>query len=200
MSYAVAHRGALGATAVSTSEPRAGRPQPPIYPLIVGTHGGFLQVRRSPADGACGVHGYPCQHPGVDVNGPAGTPVHAPEDGIIIDAADGSQPPWRGYGPWLVLIKGSSGLYHLLAHLDLNSRNLGPIGLAVSAGDVVGKTSTANHTHWEVRKQRTPPAGQTNQTNNLDPITWLARASGNGLWLLLAGGAILAALIATRTR
>lgn len=188
VSYAPAYRPALGATAIDTATPGAGSPQSPIWPLIVGNNGAYLAVRSSPAQGACGVGSYPCKHPGVDVNGRAGTPVKAPETGVIVAAADGSAAPWRGYGPWLVVIRGdASGKFHLLAHLDPNARAMAPIGLRVSAGTVIGKVSSANHTHWELRKQLTPGSGGTNFTNNLDPIAWL-RASGMGIGQVLLGG------------
>ncbi len=193
MSYAPAYRPALGATAIDTAAPSAGRPQPPIWPLVVGANGGFLALRMSSAQGSCGVHGYPCQHPGLDVNGSAGTPVKAPEDGVVVTAADGSAPPWSGYGPWLAVIRGDkSGLYHLLAHLDPGSMAMAPIGLRVRAGTVVGRVSSANHTHWEVRKNITPPSGGTNATNNISPIEWLSRSSSS-LWptLIFGGAAIL---------
>jgi len=140
----------------------------------------------------CGVSAYPCKHPGVDVNGPHGTLVRAPEDGVIITAADGSAAPWRGYGPWLVVLRSdASGKYHLLAHLDRSSIAMAPIGMPVRAGTPIGKISNYNHTHWELRAQLTPPAGGSNLTNNLDPIAWLSGRQGFGglVPLLLLGGA-----------
>lgn len=161
----------------------------PIVPFAIGNNGGFLAVRSSSAQGSCGVHGYPCKHPGVDVVGRAGTPVRAPEDGTVVFAADGSQAPYRGYGPWLVLIKGDSGKYHLLAHLDVNQRSLAPIGLRVSAGQTVGATSAANHTHWEVRTKMVPDFahGEDNFTNNADPVAWMS--GGDAMLLVVAVGA-----------
>ncbi len=181
--------------AVATSVPREGSAQPPIYPLVIGNNGAFLAVRSSPAQGSCGVSGYPCKHPGVDVNGPHGMIVRAPETGMIVMAADGSVAPWRGYGPWLVVIRGDrSGKFHLLAHLEPSARSMGPIGLRVAAGTPVGKVSSAAHTHWELRTALTPPAGGSNFTNNSDPIAWLRSEAGGGLWLLAIGGAALVGL------
>lgn len=138
--------------------------------------GAFLAVRSSPADGACGVHGYPCQHPGVDVLGPQGTLVASPEGGIVKVVASGSSAPYVGYGPWLIVILGDSGKYHLLGHLE-PAANRVTVGQRVEAGDVVGATSSANHTHWEVRTKIVPPTGQTNQDNNVDPVGWLSGVS-----------------------
>ncbi len=146
---------------------------PPISPLKMPRTGAFLALRSSAADGACGVHGYPCRHPGVDVLGALGQPVQAPEGGKVVAQADGSSPPWVGYGPWLIVILGDSGKYHLLGHLAPGSSTVA-VGQRVEMGQVVGRIGSAGHTHWEVRTRLTPPAGMTNQENNMDPVVWVA--------------------------
>jgi murein DD-endopeptidase MepM/ murein hydrolase activator NlpD len=167
----------------------------PILPLIVGNNGAYAHVRSSPAQGSCGTKGYPCKHPGTDLNGRAGTVVRSPEAGVVALAADGSASPFKGYGPWLVLIKGDSGKYHLLAHLDPAQRFIAPIGKRVAAGATVGVTSSANHTHWEVRTKLVPDfaRGEDNFTNNTDPVAWLSGGGGIGVMggLLAIGGGIL---------
>lgn len=196
-------RSVLGSTPVDTAVPEPGSPQPPIYPLEVGDHGAWLEVRASPADGACGVHGYPCKHPGVDVAGGAGTPVNAPESGTIVMIGDGNSAPFVGYGPWYIVIQGESGVFHLLGHLEPASSSMGPMGGVVSAGDQVGTTSSANHTHWEVRSKVSPDfsSGEDNFTNNSDPIAWLADARFPipiATVLLAASAAVLLYLISKR--
>ena len=169
----------------------------PIIPLVVGNNGGFAAVRYSPSQGSCGTKSYPCRHPGLDVRGIAGTPVRAPEAAVVAFAADGSSAPFSGYGPWLVILKGDSGKFHLLAHLDPAQRERAPIGLRVSAGDVIGVTSAANHTHWEVRTKMVPAfsIGEDNFTNNTDPGAWLSGGGGHMVTaLILVGGAYLAHL------
>lgn len=202
MSYARTHlvRPALGATPIDTATPEPGVAQPPIYPLIVGSHGAYREVRSSAADGACGVHGYPCQHPGVDVAGTQGTPVVAPETGTIVMVANGLSAPFVGYGPWLVIVQGESGKFHLLAHLDPDTSGLGPMGAQVTAGQQIGTTSSANHTHWEVRTEMTPPAGEDNFSNGTDPISWLQWApyGGTGTVLVIGGAALLFYLVLRR--
>jgi murein DD-endopeptidase MepM/ murein hydrolase activator NlpD len=195
MTYARLRGPALGATPVETPAPEPGRPQPPIYPLQVGAHGGWLEVRSTPADGSCGVSGYPCKHPGLDVAGPAGTSVVAPESGAVVMAGTGSQAPFVGYGPWFIIIQGQdSGRFHFLGHLDPVTSSMAPIGAPVVAGDQVGITSSANHTHWEVRDKMVPDfaVGEDNFTNNEDPLGWLSGAS-MGIFgtALLVGGAAL---------
>jgi murein DD-endopeptidase MepM/ murein hydrolase activator NlpD len=191
-------------------------------PLDVGVpkvspHGGYRQVRRDASDGACGYRGiYPCVHYGVDVVAPRGTDVVAPEDGMLVRFSDGKVAPFRGYGPGVVLLKGKSGRYHLLAHLDwrdLETRMAArgslaspatkdkPIALLVRQGDVVGVVAK-DHVHWEVRKA---PTGA-GDDNTEDPGAWLesqghAAASASDitaagddrgmLWILALVGAAL---------
>src|SRR4051812_33721841 len=85
-----APRASLGGIDIPTGVPSPGKPQPPVYPLVQGAHGGYLEARLSPADGSCGVGSYPCRHPGLDVAGNPGVPVVAPENGQIIQTADGN--------------------------------------------------------------------------------------------------------------
>lgn len=188
-------RPALGATPIPTDPPQSGSPQPPIYPLQVGAHGGWLEVRATPADGSCGVHGYPCKHPGLDVAGSAGTPVVAPETGTVVAAGDGASAPFVGYGPWFAVIQGAdSGKFHFLGHLEPATSSMAPVGQQVIAGDQVGTTSSANHTHWEVRDKAVPDfaAGEDNFTNNSDPLGWLSMATfGIAGSVLIVGGAAL---------
>ncbi len=194
MSYLPAYRPALGTTDVDTPIPVPGQAQPPIWPLQIGNHGGYMEVRSTPADGACGVGTYPCKHPGLDVVGMAGTPVKAPDSGTVVLAMDGSGSPVGGYGPWVLIIQSSvDGKFHLLGHLDPTLASQAPVGATVTAGDVVGVTSSANHTHWEVRQAMTPnfAAGETNADNNMDPQDWLAGRQGVAGWtsVLLLGAA-----------
>ncbi len=189
---------ALGAVTVPSSPPPLGVPQPPIWPGTTSPHGAFAYIRRSSSDGACGVSGYPCVHPGADLVGKGGTPVKAPEDGTIVRVASGTSPPFTGYGPWVVVLEGKSGWFHLLAHLDPAKAALASPGLPVRAGQVLGSTSSANHVHWEVRRAAVPPSGGSNKTNNIDPFAWLGRYGGRpGTgWMLVA--AVAAVLLLAR--
>jgi murein DD-endopeptidase MepM/ murein hydrolase activator NlpD len=172
----------------------------PILPLKVGNNGAYGAVRSSPAQGSCGTKPYPCKHPGLDVVGRAGTTVIAPEDGMVAFAADGTVAPFVGYGPWVVMVRGASGKHHLLAHLDLDSRQMAPIGLRVAAGTPIGKTSSANHTHWEVRTKMVPDFahGEDNFTNNVDPAAWISGGGSLVMPVLLVGGAVLLYLWSSR--
>lgn len=186
---------------IEIAETSMSGPQPPILPLSVARTGHYNDLRSSPSDGACGVHGYPCRHPGLDVGGAQGAVVRAPESGVIVMVSDGSAPPWEGYGPYLAVIKGASGVFHLLAHLQPGSMSLG-VGSAVTAGQPIATTSNANHTHWEVRKKVLPnyAANETNFDNNLDPMQWLASARGGAGKLLVIGGLAVAVALYLRKR
>jgi murein DD-endopeptidase MepM/ murein hydrolase activator NlpD len=140
--------------------------------------------RETPSDGGCGVHGYPCTHWGVDTF--AITPeIYAPEAGVVVAVSDGQSPPFSGYGPGVVLMKGASGFYHLLAHLDLSSIKVSK-GEQIAEGTLVGKFNARYaHCHYEVRIKPTGPS----VTNTIDPEKWLAAQKGGrfGTLLLLVG-------------
>jgi len=127
-------------------------------------------------------------HAGVDLLGPVGSPVVAPEDGTVVVVASASTPSdatrrsapagWAGYGPRAVLIHGLSGTYHLLAHLRDGGMTLAT-GAHVREGQQVGEigvTSTP-HLHWEVRTLPQPPSGVATVEVCGDPAEWLA-----GVW------------------
>ena len=124
----------------------------------------------------------------------------APEAGVIVQAADGSAAPWRGYGPWLIVIRGASGKFHLIAHLDPAYMMQAPIGLQVREGQTIGRTSAANHVHWELRKAITPPPGGDNFTNNEDPVAWMSGGGSALVVVVLVAGAGLLYLLARRHR
>jgi murein DD-endopeptidase MepM/ murein hydrolase activator NlpD len=164
-------------------------PRWPSGPFSSHRTGCYGCKRQSPSDGGCGVHGYPCTHWGVDTF--ATTPeIYAPEDGVVVSVADGTSPPFTGYGPGVVLMKGMSGFYHLLAHLDLGSIRVTK-GAKVAEGTLVGRYNAAyGHCHYEVRKQPTGPS----ETNTIDPEKWLAASKGGGgIGVLLVLGGLLAA-------
>ena len=109
------------------------------------------------------------------------TPCRAPESGTIVETFESnrprpgdrrfSRPPgWSGYGPRGALLRGDSGVWHLLAHLDHVRVQAGQ---RVNEGDVVGVGSVVHHVHWEVRTQARPSAGAAVVEVTLDPGAWL---------------------------
>ena len=91
---------------------------------------------------------YPHFHTGVDLAKPAGTPVLAAADGIVVAAATGR----IGYGNYVIIAHGR-GVETLYGHLDGLSVNLGD---RVGQGRVIGFEgssgfSTGPHLHFEVR-------------------------------------------------
>jgi murein DD-endopeptidase MepM/ murein hydrolase activator NlpD len=130
--------------------------------------------------------------------------VVAPESGTVVMAGDGASAPFVGYGPWFAIIQGDdSGKFHFLAHLEPAAASMAPVGARVTAGDQIGTTSSANHTHWEVRDKPVPDfaAGEDNFTNNSDPLGWLSMAAlGIAGSALIVGGAALFLWLLLRRR
>lgn len=139
---------------------------------------------RATPHGAYGDSSIPAHskgHYGVDLAGPAGTAVFAPESGTVVAVfTDDKTKPFTGYGPGGVLIRGDqSGYYHLLAHLNPLWWTYNPlssstftypaVGRHYERGDQVGVTSSLNHVHWEVRRKPSYPDDQRDD-NTLDPI------------------------------
>lgn len=163
----------------------------PTAPFSTHRTGCYGCKRATPADGGCGVHGYPCTHWGVDTFTGGSRDVVAPESGMVINVSDGNSPPFSGYGPGVVLFQGKSGYYHLLAHLELASIKVAP-GMGLSEGSPIGRFDAAHaHCHYEVRRKPTGPS----DVNTIDPAAWLKSAggSGPGIGTLLVLGGLLAA-------
>lgn len=148
----------------------------------VATHGRFGSRRSRPGEGQCR-RGYPCTHWAVDLTAPQGTPVVAPEDGLVQEVADGSAAPWRGYEPAVVVLEGASGVWHLLSHLDpeaigrwaepkrwpvTGAPRLTALGKRVREGDQLGQIGGYGHTHWEVRRSKLAGGAQA-----INPGDWL---------------------------
>jgi len=136
-------------------------------------------------------------HWGMDIGGPAGAIVRAPEDSIVIDVYTSDNPergdntsvtgnteltrktypgianPWDGYGPSGVLLQGASGVWHLLAHTIPDVK----VGDHLQEGDRVGKLpshigASGPHTHWEVRTQPLSTLGDRKERTT-DPRKWV---------------------------
>jgi murein DD-endopeptidase MepM/ murein hydrolase activator NlpD len=165
-------------------------PRWPTAPYSSHRTGCYGCKRLSPSDGACGVHGYPCTHWGVDTFTIGGIrDVWAPEAGIVVAVSDGSSPPFVGYGPGIVLLKGASGVYHLLAHLQAGTTVV-RVGQTLAEGAPIAKFDPAmGHCHYEVRRAPTGPS----ETNTINPEEWHRAASGgSGLVVILALGGLFA--------
>lgn len=163
-------------------------------------HGGYHFWRPDQVDPKSGTRGV--MHWAWDLSGTAGsTPVYAPEDGFVVETATGLSSPWTGFNPGLVLIKGVSGVYHVLGHLDYNKiivRGGQPVALGQKVG-VMG----ISHTHWEIRHNRVPDWGccptfwQAHGPNSIDPAEWLAavnKSSSTGIGAVLLVSATLVGL------
>lgn len=155
-------------------------------------------------------------HFGLDLIGPGGEvhAVGAPEDCSVVavygGGSDGGRAdnttapaPFDGYGPAGVLVKGKSGVFHLLAHMDpqgwdvdATASSLGPSGETPTLdhptdvmdpptksrtyleGQQIGRMAphvgkSGPHTHWEVRQ--TPiDDPSTRALNTFDPDQWVS--------------------------
>lgn len=90
---------------------------------------------------------------GINIAVPAGTEVHAAEDGVVVYAGD----QLKGYGN-LILVRHANGIVTAYAHADqmLVKRND-----RVSRGQVIAKAGNTGHVdqpqlHFEVRQQERP--------------------------------------------
>ena len=91
-------------------------------------------------------------HRGMDVSVPAGTPVVACAEGLVIRSG------WYGGYGKMVEVNHGNGLHTRYAH---NSRLVVPVGRRVKRGELlgyVGSTGRANapHLHYEVRLHGKP--------------------------------------------
>lgn len=108
-----------------------------------------------------GVGGNVSYHLGADIAAPAGTPIQATNDGVVLVA--GFYPIKGG----LVIIDHGQGLTSLYFHQSVIQVEEGQ---TVSRGDVVGLVgstglSTGPHLHWEMRLDGVPT----------DPMSWVGR-------------------------
>lgn len=164
--------------------------RPPVDVAIrVTPHGAFGYQRKTSRDGRCGYKNkFPCTHKGVDLAASKGTPVYAPESGVVVlSVSDNVTPPLRGYGPGAVLLRGDSGVNHLLAHLDPEWWDalawqipaspfegfIGPSrapseGRRYREAEQVGVIAK-DHVHWEISKGG----------NRYDPLAWLKTGGAN---------------------
>lgn len=94
-------------------------------------------------------------HAGVDIQANLGEPIRAAADGVVVETGQNST-----YGRYVAL-KHAEGLTTFYAHMGGVAGHVRS-GLAVKAGDVVGKigssgTSTGPHLHFEIRDRRDRP-------------------------------------------
>jgi murein DD-endopeptidase MepM/ murein hydrolase activator NlpD len=91
-------------------------------------------------------------HPGIDISGPLGTPIHATADGVVTAAQ-----VVNGYGREVTIDHGH-GVETLYGHM---SGFAVTVGQAITRGQIVGYIghsgrTTGNHVHYEVRIHNTP--------------------------------------------
>jgi murein DD-endopeptidase MepM/ murein hydrolase activator NlpD len=102
-------------------------------------------------------------HSGVDIAAPIGTPIHVPDDGVVVDAG-----PASGFG-LAVYVQHRDGTITLYGHV--NQFFVSP-GQTVQAGDRIAEVgnrgqSTGPHLHFEVHTGGL-------YVNRVDPMPWLS--------------------------
>lgn len=129
--------------------------RPSIWP-VDGRLQSYFGMRMDPFSGEGALHR------GVDITAPAGTPVRAAADGVVLHASF-----LGGYGR-LVVIDHGNGFQTYYAHL---SRFSVVAGQEIRQGELIGAVGasgrvTAPHLHYEVRRYGNPqnPAHFLNQT------------------------------------
>lgn len=156
-------------------------------------NGKYGAVRTKDSGASCGTKPFPCVHNGLDLAGPAGTEVYAPEDLSVDSVSTGFLPPFTGYDPGVMLARGTkSGVYHLFGHLDPDTIQsptqpgtwwdyaTTPLWKStdqrnqIKEGEIIGRMSRRNHVHWEVRQ----PGWNGARTN---PALWIKRYVSPGL-------------------
>lgn len=103
-------------------------------------------------------------HQGVDYGVPAGTPVYAPVDSVVVAVKDQGD---DGYGQYITM-KGADGMYYRYAHLSRGAVEV-QVGDAVPAGAMFAKAGstgvgTGAHLHLDVRKN-----DQYDRESSVDP-------------------------------
>lgn len=130
------------------------------YPLVWGEQVGQLTLGFGPCSYAFEppAFGYPHFHTGIDVAAPAGTAIHASDDGVVIGASQskiGDQ--LVGYGNY-VIIAHKNNFATLYAHLTAYVVKTGD---TVRQNQVIGTegstgNSTGPHLHFEYRYNGVP--------------------------------------------
>jgi murein DD-endopeptidase MepM/ murein hydrolase activator NlpD len=91
-------------------------------------------------------------HPGIDISGPLGTPIHATADGVVTGAQ-----MVNGYGREVTIDHGH-GVETLYGHMSGFAVS---VGQSITRGQIVGYIghsgrTTGNHVHYEVRIHNAP--------------------------------------------
>ncbi len=137
-----------------------GGPHSTKYPLVWAEQIGEISLVFGPCSYTFEPpgFGYPHFHTGIDVAAPAGTPIHAADDGVVIAASQskiGDQ--LVGYGNY-VIVAHKSNFASLYAHLNAYVVKVGDTVHQNQVIGVEGSTgmSTGPHLHFEYRYNGVP--------------------------------------------
>jgi len=149
-------RAAARAAAASGSDSSGGSSDSSYYQPVSGS-GRFIWPVNGVITSPFGYRNHPIfgrqiLHSGIDIGVDSGTPVHAADSGVVVEAG------WLGGYGYAVVIDHGNGLSTLYGH---NSSLNVSAGQSVSQGQVIaysGSTgnSTGPHVHFEVRANGDP--------------------------------------------
>jgi murein DD-endopeptidase MepM/ murein hydrolase activator NlpD len=129
---------------VHARQERAGLLLMPVKAPAITQHFGCTALEIEPWSVECASHHF---HSGIDLAGPAGTPIYAATDGTIAVHRERG-----GYGLYMLLTR-DPRLSTLYGHLDWPLVQPGDVVAAGQAIALMGSTgnSTGPHLHFEVR-------------------------------------------------
>ncbi|MGY2128475.1 M23 family metallopeptidase [Blastococcus sp. SYSU DS0617] len=154
---------AAQAAAVTTTPSAPGAPTRSLSSAGGGGVGGGAALTNGRVTSCYGSR-WGTLHAGVDIAAPIGTPVHAPDGGVVLQAG-----PASGFG-LAVAVQHGDGVITVYGHVN---RFFVSPGQVVSAGQQIAEVgnrgqSTGPHLHFEVHTGGL-------YVNRTNPVPWLAR-------------------------
>lgn len=122
---------------------------------------------------------------GLDIHAPRGTPVSAAKDGVVVyNDPSGHTSAWEGPGndTGAIRIRHADGTEAWYAHLSGRDESLKP-GMAVKAGQVIGKVGVANnvpHLHMSIFN-----SSGGDEVGFMDPFELAKAVEQGGLFIII---------------
>ncbi len=161
---AAAQAAAVTTTAAAPAPSAPGAPTRSPSAAVSGSGGGSTAALTSGRVTSCYGSRWGTLHAGVDIAAPIGTPVYAPEGGVVLQAG-----PASGFG-LAVAVEHGDGVITIYGHVN---RFFVSPGQSVSAGQQIAEVgnrgqSTGPHLHFEVHTGGL-------YVNRTNPVPWLSQ-------------------------